>query len=353
MSVLEAISKREEKKIFLCHTMYHTLVALSIVLDNIDYDSCAIVIAPMRRPKDNIQNYSDLVNRIKKIGINVVLVDKGGIARRLFGISEVKNRKIFRDVLGLLKCRKHEYLMINMSWNKQVVVYPASLFFRYCKSAIFIEEGAQLWQTPKENVFYTYCLRLYGNQLNWWKDHKIDWVFAHDVGKLVELGVPKLKAKEFSLQQIIQTYDVNKKRKLCSLFIDEEVLYDLIENDKGHKCIVFTQPISEDAYVSESEKIHLYSDICSFYSQYGQVYLKKHPRDNSEYEIEKVTIIKDRFPSEVFSILGLHFYVAVGLCTSAIEEVLADYKQNIGPTYLADGKYNLVKLDGMDKSDFK
>lgn len=346
MSVLDVICEKKEKKIFLCHTMYHVLVALSIVLDNIEYSSCAIVIAPMRKPKDNVHYYKNLVKRIEDIGIRVVLINKGGIVRRLFGISELNNRMILRKTIREVGSKKNEYLMINMSWNKQVVVYPASLFFTYCKNAIFIEEGAQLWQTPKESTLYTYCLRLYGNQLNWWRSDKIEYVYAHNPQKLIDLGVPKHKAKSFNLQQIIETYDDLKKKKLCELFVEKTVLAKLM-GDNVRKCIVFTQPLSEDGYVSENEKKALFKEICDFYSSYGEVYLKKHPRDNTEYDSINAISINDRFPSEVLSILGINFYVAVGLCTSAIDEVLSDYKMNIGPSYLSDRSYRLVCLEDM------
>ncbi|MBP3275668.1 glycosyltransferase family 52 [Kandleria sp.] len=336
MHILDAINTKKEKKIFFCHTMYHIFVALSIILANCSYQACTIVVAPMRHPKDNIEFYIDIVNRIKQAGINTVLIDKGGFCKRLFGISEIKNRRIFRTVLQDLDCQQNEYLMINMSWNKQVVVYPASIFFKHCKNAIFVEEGAQLWLTPKENVLYTLCLGLYGNQLNWWKSNKIEYVFAHSKEKLIELGVPKSKAQIFSLQQIIQTYDDLKKKYLCSFFVNEVVLKKLMECNDSRKCIVYTQPISEDGYVSEKEKVRLYSEICNFYSRYGNVFLKVHPRDVTDYSIENVIVIRDRFPSEIFKILEIHFFIAVGLCTSAIDETIANHRKNIAPTYLSD-----------------
>lgn len=346
MSALDLISKKKEKKIFTCHTMYHVLVALSIIVDNLDYSTCLIIIAPMRKPKDNVCHYSNIVKRIREMGINVLLVDKGGFLKRLFGISEIQNRIMVRRAIRIIKSNKYEYLLINMSWNKQVVVYPASLFFKYCKSAIFIEEGAQLWQTPKEKTLYTYCLWLYGNQLNWWKSQKIEYVYAHNTKKIIELGVQDDKAKAFSLQQIFHTFDNQKKNNLCRVFVGEEVLVKLKEG-KSRKCIVFTQPLSEDGYVRENEKILLYKEICDFYSSYGEVYLKKHPRDNTDYRISDVTVIEDRFPSEVFSIVGLRFFVAVGLCTSAINEVLSEYKMNIGPSYLEDKTYRLIYPEEM------
>jgi hypothetical protein len=118
-------------------------------------------------------------------------------------------------------------------------------------------------------------------------------------------------------------------------------------DDVVQKCIIFTQPLSEDGYVSENEKKALYKEICDFYSSYGKVYLKKHPRDNTEYDIRNVISINDKFPSELFSILGIRFHVAIGLCTSAIDEVLSDYKMNIGESYLHNKLYELVSIEDL------
>lgn len=105
--------------------------------------------------------------------------------------------------------------------------------------------------------------------------------------------------------------------------------------------IIFTQPISEDGFVSEREKIKIYTELSEFYSQYGRIALKIHPRDTAQYHIRDVGILKGAYPSELLSVLNISFKFAVGLCTSAIETVNADIRINLNERFLTELKYEL------------
>ncbi|WP_449403062.1 polysialyltransferase family glycosyltransferase [Exiguobacterium artemiae] len=116
--------------------------------------------------------------------------------------------------------------------------------------------------------------------------------------------------------------------------VDINVLMD----DYIEKSIVFTQPLSEDGFESEKNKIEIYNNMIKMeVLNDSLIFFKKHPRDETNYkflnEKNNVIILDSKFPSEIFLFFKIEFKVSLGLCTSAVENINAEIKCNTSPNY--------------------
>ena len=346
-SLLETI-KKENKIVFYCQTYYHIFLAVLIILSIKRKEKCCIVICPHRKPIDSIQNYLWIYKKLQQEGFICFLNDKLGIMLRLIGVSNIKNNIFFLKVKRVFLKKEKKYALVNFSWNRQVVMYPASIFFKHAETAYFVEEGATQYVTPMDNKFHVLMLKIYGNQVEWWKIDKLKKVYVQKPWKYDDYL--RNKMEQFRIDELYKNLTEKDKNMIINTFLSD---YEKQEVNKlmiiQEKIVIFTQPISTEdgGALSTKRKYEIYNDICSFYGQYGKVFLKIHPRDSGEYNIKGVEIIKGKYPSEIWKILGIEFKAAVGLCTGAIENVDAKKKCNLNEQFLYDNTYQLIEINEM------
>ena len=128
------------------------------------------------------------------------------------------------------------------------------------------------------------------------------------------------KAKKMDLDLLVNNLDENEKEELAEFF-----LKDFISDNKGiKKLLIITQPLSEDGFITEEYKIHLYKKISQEYSQKGYtVYLKPHPREKTNYASllpKEGKIIPGSFPLEIFNLKSLiTFDTGITIFSSALK----------------------------------
>lgn len=107
-----------------------------------------------------------------------------------------------------------------------------------------------------------------------------------------------------------------EKKEILKIFnIKLEKLKKLGEKE----IIVFTQPLSEDGYLSEIEKIELYRKILLKYPS-KKIIIKSHPREKTRYEkiFKNCLTIKENYPSEIIKCLGFTPKKVVTIFSSAV-----------------------------------
>lgn len=104
---------------------------------------------------------------------------------------------------------------------------------------------------------------------------------------------------------------------------NKEVIKNLLgfsnkESFNKREIILFTQPISEDKFISENEKIKIYSKIILEYGE-KNIILKPHPREKTKYEeiFKNVLVLKGHYPAELLNCMGENFKKAVTLFSTA------------------------------------
>ena len=102
-----------------------------------------------------------------------------------------------------------------------------------------------------------------------------------------------------------------KKEQILNIFNIDKNELEMLSKDK-EKILLLTQPLSEDGYISEDEKIKMYKDIL-MERGIKKIYIKKHPRETTDYKkifkdkkVEVVNISKE-FPVELLPLLGINF----------------------------------------------
>ncbi len=276
---------------------------------------------------------------MKQWGIVCEVIDKKNMIQRAVGLSDRENFAVMDSVLISLNTKRHEFFLVNHTWNKALVCYPASLWFRYCKESIFIEEGYAQTATPDEKPFVLWLKYLYGNQKEFWKDSRLKGIYVQNRELFSDYLIPDLK--QFTLNV---DFSEEEKQELLDLFVSGQDKIEIERLRKEADGILYTQPISEDGYVKEEAKIRIYKELVEYYSKYGKIFIKVHPRDTTQYDFAEEMILTGNYPSELLNILGVKFKFAVGLCTSAVETANAQIKINLNERFLSELKYELREL---------
>ncbi len=337
MKIVEILRKTSEKIIFVCSSPYNILIAVSLIMKANLYGKCGLIL-PTYSQK-NIKYFKEITLKMKQWGIVCEVIDKKNMIQRAVGLSDRENFAVMDSVLISLNTKRHEFFLVNHTWNKALVCYPASLWFRYCKESIFIEEGYAQTATPDEKPFVLWLKYLYGNQKEFWKDSRLKGIYVQNRELFSDYLIPDLK--QFTLNV---DFSEEEKQELLDLFVSGQDKIEIERLRKEADGILYTQPISEDGYVKEEAKIRIYKELVEYYSKYGKIFIKVHPRDTTQYDFAEEMILMGNYPSELLNILGVKFKFAVGLCTSAVETANAQIKINLNERFLSELKYELREL---------
>lgn len=337
MKIVEILRKTPDKVIFVCSSPYNILIAVSLIMKADLYGKCSLILPTYSRK--NIKYFKEITLKMERRGVICEVIHKKSFIYRAVGLSDIENFVVMKRVLKKLHTKKQKFYLVNYTWNKDFVWYPACLWFRYCKESIFIEEGCSQSVMPNENPFVIWLKCIYGNQKEFWKDSRLKGIYVKNRVMFSDYPIPNLKQLELSV-----SFCEAEKQELIEIFLNCQDKIEIEKLRKGADGIIYTQPISEDRYVREEDKIKIYKELVEFYSKYGKVFVKVHPRDTTRYDFPEEMILKGTYPSELLNILGIRFKFAIGLCTSAIETANADVKINLNNKFLSELKYELQEL---------
>jgi len=328
-------------QIYTCSSQYNALLAfLFIVLYGNSDLSYIIMFSPEKRV---LSTFYEISKKMRKLGIKNAVINKRSKIYRALGLSDIDNIRIKKKIFREMNLLGNDYYLINFAWNPRIVLYPASIYFKYCYRALFIEEGATQFVTPSQSSLVLSLKKLYGNQLDFWDDNRIDQVFVQFPQKYYKIPV---SMQTFSFGEIISGLTNQQISAVVDVFGMGTQMIELKKQLENIKGIIFTQPISEDGYVSEDQKKRIYTDIVDYYSKYGSLVVKKHPRDTTQYSFCNARVIKSDFPSELLNIIGKQFSFAVALCSSAVENVNAIQRINLNEKYLSELDYEFQEVKG-------
>lgn len=144
------------------------------------------------------------------------------------------------------------------------------------------------------------------------------------------------KIKIYPRNQLFERLSDQEKKRIYSVFIDNDELYTDAEKDN---ILIVTQPIYIDGFASSNmvqEKV--YRSIIEEELREGKVYIKAHPRDVFDYKKidERLIILDKNVPTEVYNFLGKKlFKKAVTLNSTAIYNMdFVDDKVLLGLEYI-------------------
>lgn len=330
--VVKEIKDMDLPTIYICTSQYNVLLALYIITELRSEPSSFIVMATPDRKL--LQIFLEISAKLSLQCIKNAVLDKKDKVSRVVGNASRKNRMIYKEALKAIVGDNGRFLLVNFAWNKQITVFPSGFYLKRSWKSIFIEEGTMQASWPDEKPIYTLIKTFFGNDSNFWENKRICSIYVQRPDTFPPLV--RDRTKKFSIGNIYDNHSLKYEERIIGCFLDQEGKAEIELLRNGCYTIVFTQPLSEDGFISEKEKVEIYSNIVKKYLKYGRVAIKIHPRDTSSYSISEALILNGRYPSEIYNIFGLKFNYAIGICTSAIENVSASVKINLNPNFLND-----------------
>lgn len=147
------------------------------------------------------------------------------------------------------------------------------------------------------------------------------------VKKIFLTGLSKIpieinnKVEIIELKKLYSQKNISEIEMILKVFNLEKVN---LENLKAKKYILFTQPLSEDGYLSENEKVEIYDKIIKKYPKKDLI-IKTHPREITNYKEKfgEIDIITEIFPAEIFNIIGLKFEIVITAFSTSVFSIEA------------------------------
>lgn len=95
--------------------------------------------------------------------------------------------------------------------------------------------------------------------------------------------------------------------------------------NSSKKVILLTQPLSEDQFITEQDKLNLYASILKKYSSDYELFIKPHPREKTDYAKSlglPISEIPRAFPLEMFDLMNtINFDVGITVSSGSIKNV--------------------------------
>lgn len=333
--------KRTNKKmtVYVCETVYHVMLA-TLLLRGQDN----IIVCTTHEQK-NMENFRNL--RTKAIPEAHFLLRFRDSRKENLGLEMLKDRLVLRRLQKKYGFRSFD--LVNFAWSVNSIDRSSALYYKKCRRATFFEEGAMGSIGVPQSRKKLLIKKLLGIPVRYHGDEKLQAVYVQNPELYDDRFSDKIHA--FSLRSLME--DSRVGQRVISLFMDEEKAAKMV--DINGRSIVFTQPLSEDGYIAEERKVAIYKDICEWFGS-DRTILKLHPRDTSDYSDARATVLCETFPGELFDVLGVQFDAAVGICTSAVNNVDAAHPVNLNPDFLKDTHFDagemadLFEKNGVQKS---
>ena len=309
--------------IYVCETVYHVMLA-TLLLQGSDN----IIICTTHEEK-NMASFRAL-NTEAVPEAKFVLRFRDSRKENL-GLELLADRKILRRLRKEHGFR--EFDLVNFAWSVNSIDRSSAHYYKKCRTATFYEEGAMGCISVPQSKKKLLLKRLLGIPVGFHDDEKLKCFCVQNPSLYDGRFVAKIRP--FSLRELMAQSQVGSR--VVDLFLEGEKA-EKLKSMNGCN-VVFTQPLSEDGFISAQRKEQIYTAICDWFNPERTV-LKTHPRDTSDYADVKATVLRETFPGELFDVLGIRFAAAVGICTSAVNNVAADHPVNLNANFLKDKKFS-------------
>lgn len=309
--------------IYVCETVYHVMLA-TLLLRGKDN----IIVCTTHEQK-NMENFRSL--HTAAVPEATFVMRYRDSRKENLGLEMMKDRKILRHLRREYGFK--EFDLVNFAWSVNSIDRSSAYYYKKCRKAVFYEEGAMGCISTPQSKKKLLMKKLLGIPIYFHDDAKLEGFHVQNPNLYDSRFTGRIHS--FSLRALMEDSPVGSR--VVNLFLEGEKAEKLkVMNGRN---VVFTQPLSEDGYISTQRKEELYTAICNWFNPERTV-LKVHPRDTSEYKAVKATVLRETFPGELFDVLGIRFSAAVGICTSAVNNVSADHPVNLNGNFLKDKAFS-------------
>lgn len=317
---------------YICSTPYHILLSLCHLHTD---DKMGVFYLTTHDPKlaDLYKVWEKELIKFERVE-KVIIRKRVKFAERIF-IESLKDYLFYGDIKKYLD----NSVVFLFPWNPYALYTTSNFIYRKSKVVILVEEGANLYAYPKPNKLNLLIKNVFYNvSIDFYKDDKLRKILVQFPDRYPDHLTKK--TEKFDLLGNMKCINGRTKELIIDVFLEKHSASELKQINSNKKLIIVTQPLSEDGFITEKEKISLYKEIIENHKDNYQIFLKKHPRERTTYRFDNVTELSGSFPSEIFLMLEMKFNKAVGICTSAILTIDADEKINIDENFLKRRKGN-------------
>ena len=210
-----------------------------------------------------------------------------------------------------------------------------------CSPYVFREHSFELLEDGMLN-YHKYPFSAHDNYVSLFKGREgkfgplgtlqIDYAGQEEQCRVIHLtGITKTdyivpqKVRYCSLEKMWKEADESKVFLINTIYGFQKTKFGYLDK----KRVLLTQPLSEDGFLSEEEKKHLYSRITDYVGRENLV-IKKHPRDITNYDCCNVESVTTNIPLQLLSLNGIRFTEAITISSTAV----FDFNYPILVTYL-------------------
>ncbi|MCD8129982.1 MAG: glycosyltransferase family 52 protein [Lachnospiraceae bacterium] len=329
-----------QKSVYVCVVPYHLYLSLILIECKSNRENSVVLLNA--NDSKIYEQFCSLKTRLEDYNFKVD-VRLRDLKKDILGIEEIENKKQYKTVCSMFgEDISGKFILYNFAWNCQYVYTTANIYYKKCEKAIFVEEGALTAINPPQSSIKILVKKIQGGSVDFYKDEKLEGIYVQQPEIYSKEWERKLR--KFDISDLLKELNVESKKVVADIFLGD--LTETLSKQLVDVGIIYTQPLSEDGFISEEEKIDYYTQMVQFYSKYGNPVLKLHPRDTSIYNLEDIcTVLPAYFPSELLGLLNIRFKYAVGICTSAVPTTDAEYKLNINENFLTDSRFRLLPLE--------
>lgn len=331
------MQKMLKRKLYVCSTPYHLLYAM---VREINSENLTILYLSSYDEK-LVNYYKNVVSKMKFKNFELIIRKRNRLEDLLY-IGFLKDRIEYKKIIV---ANSVDELFI-FPWNINSLYIHANYFFKKHDRINFIEDGITASQAKKDAIYFRFLKRFLYRVSDNKSYKKVLRIYVNDKKKYITNNLAEEKIKEEKFEEIFNEVKFYKKKEIFNLFNDYQEILNK-ENDSKKSVIILTQPLSEDGYETEDNKMKIYRDIVNSYIEKNYfIYFKKHPRDLSEYDFQNEEFIFELnkfLPAELLSVNNMKFDCAIGICTSAIDNVNAIKKINLNPNYFYDNSTKGLK----------
>lgn len=310
------------KKLFVCRSYYHIYSAIKSS-DNLSQITILCIDYQFDRKKIETMKYK--------------------IEENFSNIKVLISTKSYKDVRSILDNYYDEIYLFH--WVAYKV--PEGYIYKKFKKSTFymIEDGVNHYAGIEKSIINKKIYLKY--LINYLIIGQKDLVLKNNVKKVYVTYLDKypvyMKEKLTLLESIFEK-SIHIDNKLLNIF-NINIPYNKISNKKS--AIVFTQPLSEDGFISENKKIEIYKEtVNELLEKDCLVFFKSHPREMTKYTFPKDVIVLEKdFPAEVLNFTDIKFNAAIAVCSGSIDTINADYKIKLVPEFLQITDYSNININ--------
>lgn len=329
--------------VYVCVTLYHAFFSiLKIFHEGADRSNNVIF---LNANNERVYNqYCYIADQLKQRGFTCD-VRLRTLKGEIIGTERKKNKQQLRIVYEKMrKANITEFTLFNFAWNNSYIYPSAGLLYKKAESVVLIEESTLIAKLGQEKKWKKIIHRIMGDVVDFYKDSKLKSIMVTRPDDYPHNWKEKLQ--QVDIKNYINSLKASDKEEIFTIMSAEgRTVIDAFK-EPGYG-IVYTCPFSEQNIISEEEKIEQIVKICEYYSRYGKIMLKLHPRDISDYPVSNnIVTIPAMFPSELLSMISYEFEFAVSVCSSAVNTTNAKHKINMNEGFYKNPIFRMLDING-------